>query len=368
MNSAEERMIRYLTEGPFSSRVVSQIAAEYPELTPEVIARNIIFRLGPTEVERFAEAHLMQLVIHYRRIEARRTEEEAEKRAAQAARVRAKRERAEAAQEEQQRAIWAVVAEERAAIEQAERETAQQALERFASPEFFQQLMNSPITALADVIEHPPWMASYHGLEKSVWGAFYEWCGDRFDAWMDRAEAELEDVERRHIAEIEQNHKASVWCEEHHRRECTAITLSSGQRCHFLSRSEGRCYRHGGREPDRGEVPRLHDALYDFYPGGRARRETDKFLREYAAKVRLEVTAELLGTSFALGDGTSVTWGEATVDQHRQRVEMLSANAAGVVETAARHVAAVRMCEEAGVSCLAELTQERASVSSGGAS
>jgi hypothetical protein len=34
---------------------------------------------------------------------------------------------------------------------------------------------------------------------------------------------------------------------------------------------------------------------------------------------------------------------------------MLAANVAGVVETAARHKAAILMCEEANVKCLGEL-------------
>jgi hypothetical protein len=77
-----------------------------------------------------------------------------------------------------------------------------------------------------------------------------------------------------------------------------------------------------------------------------------------AAETRLQVTEELLGTKFALGDGTKVTWGEATVEQHRQYVVMLSGQVAGTVETAARHEAAIRLCEEAGVSCLGELDSQ----------
>jgi hypothetical protein len=62
-----------------------------------------------------------------------------------------------------------------------------------------------------------------------------------------------------------------------------------------------------------------------------------------------------LGIRFALGDGTMTTWGKATVADHRQRIEMLAKNAAGVVETAARHEAAVAMISEADVTCLDEL-------------
>lgn len=80
-----------------------------------------------------------------------------------------------------------------------------------------------------------------------------------------------------------------------------------------------------------------------------------KIQEDYAAEIRLEVTAELLGTPFALGDGRSVTWGEATVADHRQRAEMLFRGAAGTLETAARHEAAIRMLDECQARTLSEL-------------
>jgi hypothetical protein len=87
----------------------------------------------------------------------------------------------------------------------------------------------------------------------------------------------------------------------------------------------------------------------------RSRQQLDQAIAEWADQIRLETTRELLGTLFALGDGATVTWGAATVDQHEQRIEMLAKNAAGVVETAARHEAAIRMIKDAGVICLADL-------------
>lgn len=102
-----------------------------------------------------------------------------------------------------------------------------------------------------------------------------------------------------------------------------------------------------------------------YHPGGidgyhleRARARTEQFIEMVAAEVRIEVTAELLATRFALGDGTRVTWGEATIDQHRQRIDMLTSIASGTVETAARHHAAISMIESASAGCLADLTDE----------
>lgn len=105
----------------------------------------------------------------------------------------------------------------------------------------------------------------------------------------------------------------------------------------------------------------------DWYEGGsreyfevRRMHHTAELIRITAEEVRLETTRELLTTVFALGDGTETTWGDATVDQHGQRIELLTKNAAGIMETAARHQVAIRMIEEAGVKCLADLAGDPA--------
>lgn len=85
------------------------------------------------------------------------------------------------------------------------------------------------------------------------------------------------------------------------------------------------------------------------------REHIHALLKAEADAVRLETTEELLSTMFALGDGERVTWGEASIEQHEQRIALLVGNAAGNVETAARHEVAARMIREAGVTCLAEV-------------
>lgn len=72
-------------------------------------------------------------------------------------------------------------------------------------------------------------------------------------------------------------------------------------------------------------------------------------------RTRIEVTQELLSSVFALGDNVRVTWGEATVAQHEQRITLLLKNAEGNIDTAKRHQAAVEMITEAGVDTLADL-------------
>lgn len=70
--------------------------------------------------------------------------------------------------------------------------------------------------------------------------------------------------------------------------------------------------------------------------------------------LRLELTAELLNSSFSLGDGRSVTWGRATVADHRLRAGLLATTAAGTLQTAALHEEAIAVIEAAGVTCLTE--------------
>jgi hypothetical protein len=80
-----------------------------------------------------------------------------------------------------------------------------------------------------------------------------------------------------------------------------------------------------------------------------------KVMQEWADNIRFEVTAELLDTIFAVGDGTKVTWRDATVAQHEERAEMLTKMAAGTIETAAMHTAAVRIIKDAGVDSLGQV-------------
>jgi hypothetical protein len=61
------------------------------------------------------------------------------------------------------------------------------------------------------------------------------------------------------------------------------------------------------------------------------------------AEVLLDLNKRLLKSAFALGDGTSVQWGEATKAQHEARLELLMKNVEGNLDTANRHRAAIEM-------------------------
>lgn len=99
-------------------------------------------------------------------------------------------------------------------------------------------------------------------------------------------------------------------------------------------------------------------AYYECCRWRKLRGHLEALVEVTAEKTRLRVTAELLGSEFALGDGRKVTWGAAAKADHEQRIEMVSKNAAANIEDAARHRAAVKMLDAAGVDCLSRLPPE----------
>lgn len=96
------------------------------------------------------------------------------------------------------------------------------------------------------------------------------------------------------------------------------------------------------RAEDRAALTDLHAKLHES-------------IETYASHLRMEWTEELLKTTFSLSDGTRVLWGDATIDQHVARAEMLRRNVEAVAETAARHHAAITAITNAQVTTLNEL-------------
>lgn len=68
--------------------------------------------------------------------------------------------------------------------------------------------------------------------------------------------------------------------------------------------------------------------------------------------------AELLSETFALGDGRRVRWGEATAQDHQDRIDFLTKQIRGTQQTIGRHAAAIELISTANVSCLDEVTVE----------
>ena len=129
------------------------------------------------------------------------------------------------------------------------------------------------------------------------------------------------------------------------------------------------------REAERQRQAKLHEQVNS--PQAKAQRERWKreaeeeaWLREremwaacrrlldrYTEDLKMKWTAELLDSTFALRDGTVVTWGEATVEQHEDRRQMFLDNAHANMEGAARHEVAVRELRESGAATLREMVQ-----------
>jgi hypothetical protein len=86
------------------------------------------------------------------------------------------------------------------------------------------------------------------------------------------------------------------------------------------------------------------------------RESVDIVIEEKAKEIGMEWTASLLTSTFALPSGQRVSWGQATREQHLERIEMLSHNAAANAEAATRHQIAVNSLDEAGAECLDKLS------------
>lgn len=69
--------------------------------------------------------------------------------------------------------------------------------------------------------------------------------------------------------------------------------------------------------------------------------------------------SDFLRDKFALGDGRWVSWGEATVAEHGERIEYLGAKRDGIEQTMSRHQLAIERITSAGVSCLNELQEPK---------
>lgn len=65
--------------------------------------------------------------------------------------------------------------------------------------------------------------------------------------------------------------------------------------------------------------------------------------------------ARLMLETFALGDGRRVAWGEATVADHKARIELLAKLRDGIAASIQRHQEAIDELLAAGVSCLNDL-------------
>lgn len=184
--------------------------------------------------------------------------------------------------------------------------TTERSATRPAAPEPLARRTLSDAERFAEILADPATLygqrATRHLGRRAEREAFRHWCGDRFDEWYARA----------------------------------APIAAAGPNAALF----------GG----------------DWHPGGPRAHGFDQLAEDlrditakYAAELRMEWTAELLATEFALGDGRRVTWGSATLAEHEQRAAMLEQNAVANAEAAARHRSAIQALGLAGAPNLAEL-------------
>lgn len=299
--------------GPLDRQKIWEAQHEHPRMSPERIGAELVKGLSKAELRAFAIAYIAGEVEGYRRAAAHRIETEAaEKR---------RRENppknpceCQGTQDRFGNPIWPHEKNDecrRKEQEQEKRTETYRASERARQDEAFEALRADPLTFLK-----PP--------------KYWRWYP-----------SEIENFQR----SFDSSDEYQDWYEN-------AVKI-------YRARvSEDKIERWGGFYPwDHGE---FYSFASKFYRGGPVMYSTDQLIAQVSEEVRLETTRELLSTVFALGDGTEVTWGTATIEQHKQRIEMLTKNAAGIVETASRHTAAVRMIEEAGATCLADLAERAA--------
>lgn len=91
-----------------------------------------------------------------------------------------------------------------------------------------------------------------------------------------------------------------------------------------------------------------------FYPSSKVRQITGP-PPEISPEERRKKIVALLSLTFALGGGTSVSWGSATIDDHRMRIADQEKKRVALGEDISIHQWAVDRIVEAKVSCLQEI-------------
>jgi len=81
----------------------------------------------------------------------------------------------------------------------------------------------------------------------------------------------------------------------------------------------------------------------------------NRIVDEVRNEAKLELTAELLGSTFALGNGRVTTWGAASIADHETRLAMLTRQIEGNALTATLHEKAIELIREHEASCLNEV-------------
>lgn len=270
-------------------------AAAHPDGMPDVVAAEWVATLTAEERKGFLVAFAVTGVKHWQRARARNLELEAQAAARREAeeRTRAEWQAGAEARSEEERRYRAEAPARKAAQEQAKREAFQQRQDELR--EEMERYRDNP---------YPHKSVTVHERTKRAEFVlhFKAWMGDEFDDWYVEV---VEEIAARG-SRVPLDQFRLQW------------------------------------EPD-FEKPAYMDSMFGVLT---------QAMDDVRQAARLELTREFLETEFALGDGVRVTWGSASVEHHQQRIAMLTHHAAGTLETAERHHAAVAMLSESGARCL----------------
>lgn len=92
------------------------------------------------------------------------------------------------------------------------------------------------------------------------------------------------------------------------------------------------------------EDPEAYEERYS--PWRLLQREMQAIVEDIRTKAKLELTIELLSTTFALPGGQSTTWGAATAAQHEARIAALTHDTEAGIHEVALHMRAVDLLIE----------------------
>lgn len=103
----------------------------------------------------------------------------------------------------------------------------------------------------------------------------------------------------------------------------------------------------------------LREACYgrrrEQYQAWKIQEDLNEKVDRLAEEKLIVWTRDLLSAEFRLADGTLTSWGAATIEQHRERVEMFTKNATASTMGAGRHLQAVQELEASGAPTLNDL-------------
>lgn len=140
---------------------------------------------------------------------------------------------------------------------------------------------------------------------------------------------------------------AAVACDERKRKASPEGLAASAEWKRRREETRQRRLDEAAREELRLRDPEEYDRLYPS-PWVMLTRA----MEDYRDRVRLDLTIELLGSQFALGDGRTTTWGRASIEDHEQRIAVLMQGIEGSGRTIVLHEKAIELLEARSAACL----------------